>query len=101
MLVAMREACRWSKPPPGSWRVRMSVTQRTTTDQQAPEPLRAAYDAAVAAWPRIALSFEQFCSAVSKLGGVGTPAYPADVYLCIACASGSSAAYQALEAAYF
>jgi RNA polymerase sigma-70 factor, ECF subfamily len=79
----------------------MSVTQSTTTDQQAPDALRAAYDAALGAWPRIALSFEQFRSSVSKLGGMGTPAYPADLYLCVACASGSIAAVQALEAAYF
>ena len=80
----------------------MSVTQSTTTHQQAPDAMRVAYGEAAAAWPKISLSFEQFRSAAIRWKNADiAPAYPADVFLCAACAVGSRGAYQALEKAHF
>jgi RNA polymerase sigma-70 factor (ECF subfamily) len=49
------------------------------------------------------LSYEHFQAHAAQLGYAswGAPAYPADLYLCAACANGQSAAYQALEDTYF
>lgn len=80
----------------------MSVPQSTTTDQQAPDSMRAAYREAAAAWPKLTLSFEQFRSAATRWKGCDiAPTHPADVFLCAACVVGLPMAYQALERAHF
>ncbi|HEU4577804.1 MAG TPA: sigma-70 family RNA polymerase sigma factor [Polyangiaceae bacterium] len=65
--------------------------------------LHAAYTQGRKAWPELLLSYERFQAHATQLAYTScvVPAYPADLYLCAACASGQGAAYQALEAAYF
>lgn len=65
--------------------------------------LRDAFVAGKAAWPRIALSYEQFVTHIERLGHASAAllAHPADIFLCTACLNGERVAYQALEARYF
>ena len=86
----------------------MIGTQSRALDQvqparEASTALHAAYAQGRRTWPQLALSYERFHAHASALAYTScvVPAYPADLYLCAACANGESAAYQALEATHF
>jgi RNA polymerase sigma-70 factor (ECF subfamily) len=86
----------------------MTGTQSMTSDQVQPPregstALHAAYAQGRRAWPEVELSYERFQGHAAALAYTScvVPAYPADLYLCAACASGERAAYQALEATHF
>jgi RNA polymerase sigma-70 factor (ECF subfamily) len=71
--------------------------------REASTALHAAYAQGRRAWPEVELSYERFHAHATALAYTSclVPAYPADLYLCAACANGQGAAYQALEAAHF
>jgi RNA polymerase sigma-70 factor (ECF subfamily) len=86
----------------------MTGTQSKALEQVQPPreagtALHAAYAQGRKAWPEVELSYERFHAHVTALAYTScvVPAYPADLYLCAACAGGESAAYQALEATHF
>jgi RNA polymerase sigma-70 factor len=61
-----------------------------------------AFATARSAWPSINLAYSQFYEYVTRdQTSISAPAYPADVYLCVACVSGHPVAHRSLEAKYF
>jgi RNA polymerase sigma-70 factor (ECF subfamily) len=63
--------------------------------------LREAYASGQQLWPDVPLSYPQFCAYLLRCGDEPLPAYPAELYLCAACALGQPSAHRALEKSYF
>jgi RNA polymerase sigma-70 factor, ECF subfamily len=86
----------------------MTGTQARASDQvqlasETTTALYAAYAQGRKTWPQVELSYERFYAHASALAYTScvVPAYPADLYLCAACANREGAAYQVLEATHF